>query len=95
MWIAWTILCASQACAVWATVWTCLLQGVGYVGWDALIASFITTLTLTAQIIVLLCGGGLVALATAATAGALAQRWLARWLARVRRPDQSWCVPMA
>ena len=87
VWIAWTILCASQACAVWATVWTCLLQGVGYVGWDALIASFITTLTLAAQIIVLLCGGGLVALAAAATAGALAQRWLTRWLARVRRPE--------
>jgi len=87
VWLAWTILCASQACAVWATVWTCLLQGVGYVGWDALIASFITTLTLTAQIIVVLCGGGLIALATVATIGALAQRWLIRWLARVRRPE--------
>ena len=87
VWLAWTILCASQACAVWATVWTCLLQGVGYVGWDALIASFITTLTLTAQIIVVLCGGGLIALATVATIGALAQRWLTRWLAKTRRPE--------
>jgi O-antigen/teichoic acid export membrane protein len=87
VWIAWTILCASQACAVWATVWTCLLQGVGYVGWDALIASLITTLTLTTQIIVVLCGGGLVALAAVATIGALGQRWLTRRLARIRRPE--------
>jgi O-antigen/teichoic acid export membrane protein len=87
VWLAWTILCASQACAVWATVWTCLLQGVGYVGWDALIASFITTLALTAQIIAVLCGGGLVALATVATIGALGQRWITRWLAKARRPE--------
>jgi O-antigen/teichoic acid export membrane protein len=87
VWIAWTILCASQACALWATVWTCLLQGVGYVGWDALIASFITAAILTAQIIVVLCGGGLVALAMVATIGALSQRWLTRWLAKLRRPE--------
>lgn len=87
VWIAWTILCASQAFAVWTTVWTCLLQGVGYVGWDALIASFINAGTLIAQIIVVLCGGGLVALAMVAAIGALAQRWLTRWLAQRRRPE--------
>jgi O-antigen/teichoic acid export membrane protein len=87
VWIAWTVLCASQAFAVWATVWTCLLQGVGYVGWDALIASFISAGTLLAQIIAVLCGGGLVALATVAAIGALNQRWVTRWLAKWRRPD--------
>lgn len=87
VWIAWTVLCASQAFAVWATIWTCLLQGVGYVGWDALIATFTTTLTLTAQIIAVLCGGGLVALAVIAAIGALTQRWLTRWLAEKRRPE--------
>jgi O-antigen/teichoic acid export membrane protein len=87
VWIAWTILCASQACAVWTTVWTCLLQGIGYVGWDALIASLIGTTTLTTQIVVVLCGGRLIALALVATTGALAQRWLTRWLARIRRPE--------
>lgn len=87
VWIAWTIMCASQALTVWATVWTSLLQGVGYVGWDALIASFITTLILTAQIIIVLCGGEIVALAVVAAMGALAQRWLTLWLARNRRPE--------
>jgi len=87
VWIAWTILCACQALNVWATVWTCLLQGVGYIGWDALIASFINAATLATQIIVVLCGGGLVPLAAVATVGALLQRGVTRWFARSRRPE--------
>src|SRR5437016_3921025 len=75
VWIAWTILCACQALNVWATVWTCLLQGVGYIGWDALIASFISTASLITQIIVVLSGGGIVPLAIVATVGAVAQRF--------------------
>lgn len=87
VWLAWTILCASQALNVWATVWTCLLQGVGYVGWDAIIGTVVNTVTLLAQIIAVLCGGGLVALATIAAVGALLQRGLTRWLARRNRPE--------
>ena len=87
VWIAWTILCASQAITVFASVWTCLLQGVGYVGWDALIATFIGAGTLLAQIIAVLCGGRLIALAIVATCGALAQRTLTLWFSRVRRPE--------
>jgi O-antigen/teichoic acid export membrane protein len=87
VWIAWTILCASQACVVWAAVWTCLLQGVGYVGWDAIIASFVAAATLIAQIIGVVSGGRLIVLATIATGGALLQRALIRWMARRRRPE--------
>lgn len=87
VWIAWTILCASQAITVFASVWTCLLQGVGYVGWDSLIATLIGTATLAAQIIAVLCGGHLIALAAVATCGALAQRTLTLWFSRVRRPE--------
>jgi O-antigen/teichoic acid export membrane protein len=87
VWLAWTILCASQAIAVFAAVWTCLLQGVGYVGWDALIATFINAGTLLAQIIAVLCGGRLIALAIVATCGALAQRAITLWFSRVRRPE--------
>lgn len=87
VWLAWTILCASQALNVWATVWTCLLQGVGYVGWDAVIGTVVNTVTLLAQIIAVLCGGGLVALATIAAVGAVLQRGLTRWLARRNRPE--------
>jgi len=87
VWIAWTVLCASQAISVFASVWTCLLQGVGYVGWDAIISTFVGTATLTAQIVAVLCGGGLIALAVIATCGALTQRGFTIWFSRSRRPE--------
>jgi O-antigen/teichoic acid export membrane protein len=87
VWIAWGVLCLAQSLAVWASVWTCLLQGVGYVGWDALLAAFTSSLTLAAQIIVALAGGGLIGLAIVAAAGALAQRFLILMLARRKRPE--------
>jgi O-antigen/teichoic acid export membrane protein len=87
VWIAWTILCACQALTVWATVWTCLLQGVGYIGWDALIASFISAAMLIGQIIAVLCGGGLVALAAIAAVAVIFQRAMTRWFARRKRPE--------
>jgi O-antigen/teichoic acid export membrane protein len=87
VWIAWTILCASQALSVWAAIWTCLLQGVGYIGWDAIIGSLIAAATLLTQIIVVLLGGRLIALAAVATIGVLVQRSLMRWFSRKRRPE--------
>lgn len=87
VWIAWTILCACQALNVWATVWTCLLQGVGYIGWDAIISSFISAGMLIAQIIAVLCGGGLVPLAAIAAVAVLFQRAMTRAFARRRRPE--------
>jgi len=87
VWMAWGILCLTQSVAVWASVWTCLLQGVGYVGWDALLAAFMNSITLSAQIVVALWGGGLIGLAVVAAVGALAQRFLILALARRRRPE--------
>ncbi|MBE2286888.1 MAG: polysaccharide biosynthesis C-terminal domain-containing protein [Prosthecobacter sp.] len=87
VWSAWTILCVSFALNIWATPWTCLLQGVGYVGWDALLNSFVNALTLVGQIIAALLGGGLVSLAIIAVAGALAQRFVFFAFARRNRPE--------
>lgn len=87
VWGAWAVLCLSQALTVWATPWTCLLQGVGHVGWDALIASFTGAATLIAQIVVALCGGGILALAVTSAAGALLQRSTILVFARRKRPD--------
>ncbi len=87
VWIAWTILCLSQAVNVWSTVWNCLLDGVGYIGWDAIIASSVNVLTLSGQIVAVFCGGRLISLAAIATAGALIQRFSIRWFARQRRPE--------
>ena len=87
VWTAWTILCACQAVTVWSTVWTCLLQGVGYIGWDALFATAVSSLTLLAQIIAVVSGGGIVSLAIIATVGALGQRMLLRTFAFRKRPE--------
>jgi O-antigen/teichoic acid export membrane protein len=87
VWLAWSVICLSQALGVWANVWNAVLQGIGYVGWDAVLGSFASALTLLAQIIVVLLGGGLVALAVAAAAGALTQRFLMLGFARRRRPE--------
>ena len=87
VWGAWAILCLSQAFGVWAQVWNCLLSGVGYVGWDAVLGSFISTVTLLAQIGALYLGGGLLALATVAAVGLFAQRYLLLGFARSRRPE--------
>ena len=86
-WLAWGVLCLAQALGVWASVWTCLLQGVGYVGWDALLATLMNSLTLSAQIIVAYSGGGLIGLAIVAASGALAQRFLIFSLAQRKRPE--------
>jgi O-antigen/teichoic acid export membrane protein len=86
-WLAWGVLCLAQAFGVWASVWTCLLQGIGYVGWDALTVAFVSTITLCIQIVVTLLGCGLVGLAAVAAAGALAQRFLILAVARRKRPE--------
>jgi O-antigen/teichoic acid export membrane protein len=87
VWTAWGILCLSQALMVWATPWTCLLQGVGYIGWDAILASFVVALTLIGQIVVALCGGSLVSLAVVAAGGAILQRAVILGFSRRKRPE--------
>ena len=87
VWLAWGILCLSQAVSVRASVWNCVLQGVGYVGWDTILSSISGALALAAQILVVICGGGLVSLATVAAGGALVQRFLSLGFARHKRPD--------
>jgi O-antigen/teichoic acid export membrane protein len=87
VWTAWTVLCVSQAMGVWAGVWTCLLQGLGAVGWDAVIASLVGAAVLVLQIVAVLSGGGLVALSVIAAVGALVQRGVILNVARKRQPE--------
>lgn len=87
VWIAWTILCLSQAVNVWSHFWDCLVNGVGYVGWDAIIASLFNTVTIAAQIVAVFCGGRLITLAIIATIGAVLQRVWIRRFARHRCPE--------
>lgn len=87
VWTAWAMLCLSFALNTWATPWGCLLQGVGYVGWDAILISFVTALTLIGQIVAALLGGGLISLAVVATLGSLAQRFVFFMFALQKRPE--------
>jgi O-antigen/teichoic acid export membrane protein len=76
VYLAWGILCLSQSVSVVSAPWGCLLEGSGFVGWETLLYSFVSVLTLSAQIVVALEGGGLVGLAVAGTMGAVAGRIL-------------------
>jgi O-antigen/teichoic acid export membrane protein len=87
VWAAWGALCVGQAVGLWAAAWTCLLQGLGYVGWDGIAGSFINCMTLLAQIVLVLAGGGLLSLAIVAAVGSVSQRWLVMRLIRVRNSE--------
>ena len=84
-WGAWAILCLGQAVGIWSAVWTCLLQGMGYVGWDGILAGLVNCLILLCQILAVCLGGGVVSLAALTAIGALSQRGLfLRFLRRER-----------
>ena len=87
VWVSWGVLCLSQALGLWASSWSSLLQGVGYVGWDLVLGSLVSSLILLAQIALVLLGGGLVGLAILAAAGSLLQRSLIVWFGRSRRAE--------
>jgi O-antigen/teichoic acid export membrane protein len=87
IYLAWGILCLSQSVTVVSTVWTCLLDGTGIVGWEVLLSSFVSVLTLSAQIVAAFMGYGLVGLAIAGAAGAVVQRLSVIALARCKRPE--------
>ena len=87
VWTSWGVLCLSQAFGIWAAVWTCVLQGVGYVGWDCVMGTLVKSLTMLLQILLAFLGAGLEGLAAAAAAGALIQRGLIVRFARNRCPE--------
>jgi O-antigen/teichoic acid export membrane protein len=74
IWITWGVLCLGRACAIWTTASTCLMQGLGYVGWDTLIASFLNAVALVLQIGAVLLGFRMITLAGIAAMAALTQR---------------------
>ncbi len=84
---AWAIICVSQAITFMTAPWISLLLGVGYVGWESILASLVNVVTLTGQITLALLGGGLVGLAVVSALGAFAQRAVLFGFARRKRPD--------
>lgn len=87
VWMAWTILCVCQALTVWSSIWLAVLQGMGHVGWDALLATLLSGLTLLAQIVAVICGSGVGGLAAIAAVGAIVQRVVIRRFSVRRSPE--------
>jgi O-antigen/teichoic acid export membrane protein len=87
MCIAWGILCLSSSLGVWSEVWIWLMQGLGYIGWEFAIASGLDVLTILAQIVAVLMGGGLVALAITMAVGPVVLRFFLLRFARKWRPE--------
>ncbi len=82
--LAWIILSAGYALNVWAQPWGCLVNGMGLVGWNTVLAMVLNTLTVAVQLAVVYCGGGIIAMASVAAVGAVVNRQatftLLRWM---------------
>lgn len=74
--LAWTVICFGYAINVWVAALECWLVGMGYVGWDNLILTVVNFLSIITSIIVVMSGGGLVALAITTVSFSLLQRLL-------------------
>lgn len=86
VWLAWSVMCLGAALGVWAGMWDCVLAGVGYVGWDAILGAVLGALTLSGQIAVVWFGGGLIELAVVQVVGALFSRCATFAFLRLRQP---------
>jgi len=84
---AWTLMCASYAIGVWLSYLDSALSGMGYVGWDGLIWTGISLLTILANIAGVLLGGGLLALAAISVIAGLIQRFIFLAVIRWRCPE--------
>ncbi|RMD70860.1 MAG: hypothetical protein D6822_03565 [Cyanobacteria bacterium J149] len=71
---AWTLMCLGYAINVWVAYLGCWLQGIGYVGWDSAISTILAVVTIGANIVAVLMGGGLLALAIILVINGLLQR---------------------
>ncbi|RCJ18951.1 teichoic acid transporter [Nostoc sp. ATCC 43529] len=84
---AWTLMCAGYAIAVWLSYFDCLLAGMGYVGWDGLIAVLSYFLIIFSNMVAVTLGGGLLALATISVVAGLMQRLIFITIIRWRFPN--------
>jgi O-antigen/teichoic acid export membrane protein len=84
---AWTIMCVGYAISVWVSYLNCWLAGIGYVGWDGVIGTVLSLLTIIASIIAVQMHGGIVALAVITLLNALLGRFIYLLFIRWREPD--------
>jgi O-antigen/teichoic acid export membrane protein len=87
MFWAWTLMCIGYAVGVWVSYLNCWLVGIGYVGWDSLIVTVMSLLTILTSIGAVLLGGGLLALAVISVVSGLIQRFAILGFIRWRTPE--------
>jgi len=83
---AWGVICLGQTIALNAGFWSALVAGLGYVAQTSAITIVFTLLTTVGQIVVVLMGGGLAALALVTVSGNLLGRMLTIRFLRRREP---------
>lgn len=86
---SWTLMCLGYAIGIWVDYLGCWLQGLGYVGWDSMIATVVSIITISSNIIVVMMGGGLFSLAVIAVISGLLQRLLILVLIRFKKINLS------
>lgn len=84
---AWTLMCVGYAVGVWVSYLNCWLEGIGYVGWDSLIVTVTSLLTICTSIGAVLLGGGLLVLAAISVVTGLIQRFAMLAFIRWRSPE--------
>ncbi|BAZ30560.1 hypothetical protein NIES4074_30210 [Cylindrospermum sp. NIES-4074] len=84
---AWLLMCAGYAGGVCLSYLGCLLTGTGYVGWESLIGMTTYFLVVLSNFIVLLLGGGILALTVISVAAGLIQASIALGIMRWRFPE--------
>jgi O-antigen/teichoic acid export membrane protein len=84
---AWTLMCAGYAVGVWISYFDCLLSGMGYIGWDGLIGTVTFLLIIISNIVAVLLGGGLLALAVISLVANLMNRSVFLGVIRWRFPE--------
>ncbi len=83
---AWTIMSLGYAVNIWVGYWPCLLQGLGYVSANLYISMIINILVACSQIVIVLTGGGIIALATVFVVGAVLTRYVTMIFLYVKNP---------
>ena len=84
---AWTVMCFGYAINVWSSYLGCWLQGIGYVGWDGLIATILTVVTVGTNIIAVLMGGGIIVLSVILVINGLLQRFILIAFIKWKQPE--------
>lgn len=83
---AWTLMCLGYAINVWVAYLGCWLQGIGYIGWDSAIATGLSIITIAVNIVAVLMGGGILALAIISIVSGLSNRFIIVGFIKWRQP---------